>query len=138
MPLEDLLSSLGNDIDDPEEETFFLFSQRLPCQDLGFVDAKATNLDITIYERDLTIKQSPTLLSSNRDGGTTGAVVWKVTPLFAEWITSECNALFRSSVLDKSSTVLEVILALTLPYWCSYLDTSNLYFERAMLTSKSA
>ena len=109
MTLEDLLSSLGNDINDPEEETFLLFSQQLPCQDLGFVDAKATVLDITVCERDLTIRQSPTLLSSNRDGGTTGAVVWKITPLFAQWIMSDCNALFRSSVLDKSSIVLEVI-----------------------------
>ena len=29
MPPEDLLSSFGADIDDPEEETFLLFSQQL-------------------------------------------------------------------------------------------------------------
>ena len=107
MPLEDLLSSLGEDIDDPEEESFLLFSQVIPSQDLGFVDAKSTSLEFTVSGRDLNIRQSPTLLSSNRETGTTGAVVWKVTPLFAQWITSDCNILFRSSMLDESSIVLE-------------------------------
>ena len=108
MALQRLISELGEEINDPEEETFLLFSQDLPSQDLGFVDAKATSLDITISGRDLNIIQSPGLLSSNRTGGTTGAVVWKITPLFAEWIALEENVLFRSSVLDRQSTVLEL------------------------------
>ena len=106
--LQRLISELGEEINDPEEETFLLFSQDLPSQDLGSVDAKATSLDITISGRDLNIIQSPGLLSSNRTGGTTGAVVWKITPLFAEWIALEENVLFRSSVLDRQSTVLEL------------------------------
>lgn len=108
MSLEDLLSTLGEDIGDPEEESFLLFSQKIPSRDLGFVDARAKSLEITISNRDLIIQQSPTLLSSNREGGTTGAVVWKITPLFAQWITSDSNILFRSSTFDKSSTVLEL------------------------------
>ena len=108
MPPEDLLLSLGADIDDPEEETFLLFSSQLPSQDLGYVDPKATSLEITVGGRDLNIRQSPTLLSSNRERGSTGAVVWKVTLLFAQWITSESNILFSSSVLGKSSIVLEL------------------------------
>ena len=108
MALQRLISELGEEINDPEEETFLLFSQDLPSQDLGSVDAKATSLDITISGRDLNIIQSPGLLSSNRTGGTTGAVVWKITPLFAEWIALEENVLFRSSVLDRQSTVLEL------------------------------
>ena len=120
MTPEDLLSSLGADVDDPEEETFLLFSQQLPSENLGFVAANAATLEITVGKRDLNIRQSPTLLSSNRDRGTTGAVVWKVTPLFAQWITSDRNFLFRSSILDKSSIVLELgtgiagIIAITL------------------------
>ena len=106
--LEDLLSSFGEDIGDPEEESFQLFSQNIPSQDLGFVDAKATSLEITIPNRELSIQQSPTLLSSNRERGTTGAVVWKITPLFAQWILSEDNILFRSSVFDESSAILEL------------------------------
>ena len=108
MALQTLISVLGEEINDPEEETFLLFSQDLPSQNLGFVDAKATSLDITISGRDLNIIQSPGLLSSNRIEGTTGAVVWKITPLFAEWIALEENVLFQSSVLDRQSTVLEL------------------------------
>lgn len=68
MPLNDLLSSFGTDIEDPEEETFLLFSQQLPSQDLGFVDAKATSLEVTVGRRELNIQQSPSILSSNREG----------------------------------------------------------------------
>lgn len=120
MPLDDLLSMLGEDINDPEEESFSLFTQEIPSQDLGFVDAKAMSLEVSVCSRDLDIRQSPTLLSSNRKGGTTGAVVWKITPLFAQWIASDSNILFRSSVLDERSLVLELgtgisgIIAITL------------------------
>lgn len=108
MAIYDLLLGLGEEIEDPGEETFLLFSQSLPSQNLGFVDAKATSLEITVSGRDLNVTQSPGLLSSNRDGGTTGAVVWKIAPLFAEWITSKDNILFETSVLDRTSQVLEL------------------------------
>ena len=54
-------------------ESFLLFSQSIPSQNLGFVDSTAVRLDLTIADRDLSILQSPTILSSNRGGGTTGA-----------------------------------------------------------------
>ena len=54
-------------------EAFLLFSQSIPSNSLGFIDSKASELDITVMGRDLTIHQSPTLLSSNRKEGTTGA-----------------------------------------------------------------
>jgi hypothetical protein len=90
MPIQELLTSLGAEIEDPEEgslashlsmhvpakyvsESFLLFSQSIPSQDLGFIDSKATTLELTIGGHDLTIHQSPTVLSSNRHGGTTGA-----------------------------------------------------------------
>lgn len=139
MPLNDLLSSFGTDIEDPEEETFLLFSQQLPSQNLGFVDAKATSLEITVGRRELNIRQSPSILSSNREGGTTGAVVWKVTPLFAQWITSDSNVLFRSSSLDKSSVVLELgsgisgIIAITLACRVGrYIATDQEYVFRLL------
>jgi hypothetical protein len=50
-----------------------LFSQSIPSQNLGFVDSRATSIEIAVGGRDLTIRQSPTILSSTRDGGTTGA-----------------------------------------------------------------
>ena len=108
MAFQSLISALGREIEDPEEETFLLFSQDIPSQNLGFVDAKATNLEITVSNIDLNITQSPGLLSSDREGGTTGAVVWKITPLFAEWVASDDSLLFQYSALDQHSTVLEL------------------------------
>ena len=40
---------------------------------LGFIDARATSVDVSVGDRDFTIHQSPTVLSSSRSGGTTGA-----------------------------------------------------------------
>ncbi|KAK3306576.1 uncharacterized protein B0T15DRAFT_492112 [Chaetomium strumarium] len=108
MKLEGLLQVLGTPVQSAEEETFELFAQDLPSQNLGFIDAKATTLELTVAGRDLTIHQSPAVLSSNRAGGTTGAVVWKITPLFAEWLTSPDNPLFTHGVLSGSSLVLEL------------------------------
>ena len=134
MALQKLLGTLGDEIEDAEEETFLLFSQSIPSQNLGFVDAKARELEITVSGRDLTIEQSPGLLASNREGGTTGAVVWKITPLFAEWITRNENILFKTSVLGKASQVLELgcgisgVLAISLaPKVRRYIATDQSY-----------
>ncbi|KHN96051.1 uncharacterized protein MAM_06156 [Metarhizium album ARSEF 1941] len=127
MPFEDLLSVLGEEVNDADEgslhvplpgssqltsppapETFLLYSTPIPSQNLGFIDPKATSLDITLADRDFTIYQSPTVLGSTRVGGTTGAVLWQVAPLFAEWLSSPTNPLFTSGILTPSSTVLEL------------------------------
>ena len=107
-------------------------------------------MELSIAGRDLTVHQSPTILSSNRGGGTTGAgrilrltiflvwltfvVVWKITPLFALWITSPSNLLFKHGILDTSSTILELgcgvsgIIGLTLgPLVGTYLLTDQEY-----------
>lgn len=62
------------------------------------------------------------------------AVVWRVTPLFAEWISSPANVLFRQEVLTQGSVVLELgcgisgIVALTLaPRIGSYVATDQGY-----------
>ncbi|KAI1133185.1 hypothetical protein F5Y10DRAFT_229589 [Nemania abortiva] len=106
MALTDLLGRLGPEIEDPEEETFLLFSQEIPSQNLGFVDSQATTIDLTIRGKDYTIHQSPTIL--NRPGSTTGAVVWKVTPLVASWLSSPDNLLWETGALSSASTVLEL------------------------------
>lgn len=54
-------------------ETFELFAQELPSHNLGFVDSKSSVLELSIAGRDITLHQSPTVLASNRAGGTTGA-----------------------------------------------------------------
>ncbi|KAK7447479.1 hypothetical protein Landi51_06835 [Colletotrichum acutatum] len=86
MAVKALISTLEDEILDPEEatdlhgdptyaptETFFLFSHNIPSSNLGFIDPKATELSLTLAGRDFTIHQSPTVLSSTRAGGTTGA-----------------------------------------------------------------
>lgn len=43
-------------------ETFLLFSQDIPSQNLGFVDARAAEISVTVAGRDYTLHQSPTIL----------------------------------------------------------------------------
>lgn len=57
----------------PTTEAFLLFSQHIPADNLGFIDSRATSVEVTIRDNEYTIHQSPTLLSSSRAGGTTGA-----------------------------------------------------------------
>ncbi|KAL2857643.1 hypothetical protein BJX68DRAFT_179443 [Aspergillus pseudodeflectus] len=139
--MEDLLtflSSIGQEVEDADEESFLLFSQDIPSSNLGFVDSKATTVDITIHDQDYTIHQSPTLLSSSRAGGTTGAVLWKITPLFAEWLSNmSTNPLWTSAHLNRNSAVVELgcgisgLTALALaPLVGHYLATDQEYVAR--------
>ncbi|TPX15018.1 uncharacterized protein E0L32_004848 [Thyridium curvatum] len=137
MNPDTLTQHLGSEIDDPDEETFVLFSQDIPSGNLGFIDPRASALDLTIAGRDLTIHQSPAVLSSNRPGGTTGAVVWKVTPVFAEWVSSPANLLFRTGALSRRSAVLELgcgisaVVGLALaPSVSTYVLTDQAYVAR--------
>ncbi|KAK1728989.1 hypothetical protein CaCOL14_008553 [Colletotrichum acutatum] len=106
MAVKALISTLEDEILDPEEETFFLFSHNIPSSNLGFIDPKATELSLTLAGRDFTIHQSPTVLSSTRAGGTTGAVLWKITPLFATYLSSPSSPF--TPLFTPSSTILEL------------------------------
>ncbi|KAL7785199.1 hypothetical protein V8C37DRAFT_394521 [Trichoderma ceciliae] len=106
-PLQELISHLEEEIHDPEEETFLLYSNTIPSQGLGFIDSHASVLDLQLGGKDVTIHQSPSVLASTRKGGTTGAVLWKVTPFFAEWLASPSNILFRT-VLTPSCSIVEL------------------------------
>lgn len=72
------------------------------------MDSKAINLDIDVGKQTYTIKQSPGLLNSDRDAGTTGAVLWKVTPLIAKWLSCKNNFLWEQGWLLSDSTILEL------------------------------
>ncbi|KAF2475678.1 uncharacterized protein BDR25DRAFT_331481 [Lindgomyces ingoldianus] len=133
-----LISILGEPVTDPEEEAFLLFSQDIPSQSLGFIDSKAPALNITVAGHDLTIHQSRGLLHSDRKQGTTGAVVWKVTPLFAEWVASQ-NFVFEAGYLAADSIALELgagvagIVALALaPKIKRYIATDQGYVLRLL------
>ncbi|CAK4032714.1 Hypothetical predicted protein [Lecanosticta acicola] len=106
--MESLLAKLGHEIQDPNEETYDVFSQPRPSQDLGMVDARAESLDLTIAGRDFEVKQSPGVLQSSRGGGTTGAAVWQASVRFAEWLAWPKNPLFSSGALDSESAALEL------------------------------
>jgi len=108
MSVEVLLGALEPEVEEPEEESFLLFSQSIPSQNLGFVDSKATVLELTIGGRDLSIHQSPKILTSNRRGGTTGAVVWRITPLFASWVALPSGLLLKHNVVNSNAIVLEL------------------------------
>ncbi|RKF62586.1 Diaminohydroxyphosphoribosylamino-pyrimidine deaminase [Golovinomyces cichoracearum] len=114
-----LLPALGHPIEDPEEESFVLFCHTTTTHDLGCVDNNVNLLEVTVGNHDYVIQQSPKILSSNRRGGTTGAVVWKITPLFAKWIATS-KLLSKFGILNSNSNVLELgcgisgIIALTL------------------------
>ncbi|KAI4721158.1 hypothetical protein E4T48_02544 [Aureobasidium sp. EXF-10727] len=134
MSLAPFITQLGAGIEDASEETFLLFSQDIPSQNLGIIDSQAPLLDLSIGPRDLSIKQSPAVLNSARGGGTTGAVVWKVTPRFAEWLVSPTNILAQHGIVSAQSSVLELgsgiagIVPLTLaPLVQQYIATDQVY-----------
>ncbi|KAH9887157.1 hypothetical protein F4778DRAFT_436295 [Xylariomycetidae sp. FL2044] len=130
-----LLQHIGPEVEDIDEETFLLFSAEIPSQNLGFVDPHAATLDLTIAGKDYVINQSPGIL--HRPGSTTGAVVWKITPVVAEWLASSDNILWKSGLLTRTSRVLELgcgISALvgmvTAPLVTSYVLTDQSYVAR--------
>lgn len=72
------------------------------------VDGKADTIELSIAGHDFEVKQSPGVLQSNREGGTTGAAIWQVSVRFAEWMAWSKNPLFQHDVLKDQSSVLEL------------------------------
>lgn len=104
---------LGQPIQDSFEETFLLFSESLPSHNLGFLDSKVGDIELDVAGRTFTLKQSPNLLTSQREAGTTGAVLWKITPLIAAWLSTSPAILRDSSVLRTDSVVVELGCGIT-------------------------
>ncbi|PTB45792.1 uncharacterized protein TrAFT101_001224 [Trichoderma asperellum] len=138
-PLLGLISRLEDEIQDPDEETFLLYANDIPSQGLGFIDSHASVLDLQLNGRDITIHQSPGVLASSRKGGTTGSVLWKITPAFAEWLASPTNILFNT-ILTPSCSVIELgcgispLNALSLSQKVSrYILTDQPYVQKLVL-----
>ncbi|KAJ9613966.1 Ribosomal protein lysine methyltransferase [Cladophialophora chaetospira] len=106
MTAQTLRTVLGPPIEVAGEETFCLFSQEIPSNNLGFVDPKASTLELDIAGRGFSIRQSTGLLNSSREEGTTGAVLWKITPLLATWMASAPSLL--AHVLHHDAVVVEL------------------------------
>ncbi|KAJ5705079.1 hypothetical protein N7536_000768 [Penicillium majusculum] len=135
----------GEEVIDVDEESFLLFAQDIPSNNLGMLNPRAPSVEITINGNEYTIHQSPSLLSSHRAGGTTGAVLWKITPLFAEWITNPSNPLWTTSLLSQTSTVAELgtgisaLVALVLaPSVRRYIATDQEYVRKLFRTNLDA
>lgn len=54
-------------------ESFLLYAQDIQSNNLGMLNPRAPSVEISINGNEYTIHQSPSLLSSHRAGGTTGA-----------------------------------------------------------------
>ncbi|EMC93461.1 hypothetical protein BAUCODRAFT_75502 [Baudoinia panamericana UAMH 10762] len=100
--------ALGDEVTDADDETFDLFSQGAALSNLGMLDAKAEVLEVCIADRDYTITQSPGILQSGRQQGTTGAAVWQTSIRLASWLALPKNVLFKDSILGPESVVLEL------------------------------
>ncbi|KAF3903837.1 hypothetical protein AA313_de0209427 [Arthrobotrys entomopaga] len=132
--MADLISLLQDEeVQDPEEECFILFSNKPDNRDLGFVSRTDSTVSVTINSHDYTIHQAPSLLTSTRETGTTGAVLWKVTPLLAAWLTHTSNTITKH-ILKSTSTVVELgagtsgVLALSFsPFVANYFATDQEY-----------
>ncbi|KXL50525.1 MAG: hypothetical protein FE78DRAFT_231786 [Acidomyces sp. 'richmondensis'] len=106
--VQSFVAMLDKEIGDVDEETYDLFSSPSRLQDLGMVDPTASSIDLTVHDRDLTIRQSPGLLQSRRNEGTTGAVLWRTTVAVAEWMARPENILFTSGVMGPDRSMLEL------------------------------
>ncbi|KAK2814301.1 hypothetical protein FQN49_008232 [Arthroderma sp. PD_2] len=137
MDILKLLDTIGHEVEDAEQDAFIQFSKPIPSSDLGFADPRSNNVEVIINGEEFEIRQSPTILSSTRAGGTTGAVLWQVTPRLAEWLCNKENPLWKSSFLDQDSTVAELgcgisgLLALSLgPKVGNYIATDQEYVRK--------
>ena len=85
-----------------------MFSQDIPSNNLGFVDSNLKVVELEVAGRDFVLQQSPGLLTSSRKNGTTGAVLWKITPLLATWLASSPKLLSELEVLHAGTTIVEL------------------------------
>jgi predicted nicotinamide N-methyase len=68
---------------------------------------------LEITGRAFVLTQRPNLLLSQREAGTTGAVLWKITPLVASWLSSGPVVLAEAGCLHSTAVVLELGTGIT-------------------------
>ncbi|KAJ5483288.1 hypothetical protein N7530_002534 [Penicillium desertorum] len=152
--MDQIINLLSHEeIIDVDEESFLLFAQDIPSNNLGMLNPRAPSVEISINGNEYTVHQSPSLLSSHRAGGTTGAGKYgvrtpffgKLPPLFAEWITNPANPLWTNAILSRTSTVAELgtgisaLVALALaPLVRHYIATDQEYVRKLFRTNLDA
>ncbi|KAF8253135.1 hypothetical protein K440DRAFT_277981 [Wilcoxina mikolae CBS 423.85] len=86
-----------------------------PRRSLGMHAPQEPTVSVNINAFTLTLTQSPTLLRSSLACGTTGAVVWNLTPRLARYLTSSsCPLLPPSSRILELGCGVSSVLAATL------------------------
>ncbi|KAH8172855.1 lysine methyltransferase domain-containing protein [Sarocladium implicatum] len=132
---ERLTAHLGDPVADYEEETFILYSRPRTTHSLGFIDPKASSVDVVIHGKDYTVHQSPSILSSSRAG-----VLWAITPLFASWISSPAPSAFlppATSILELGCGISPLnALAIASPSSSSSSSTTSTTSRRYILTDQ--
>ncbi|CAN6596804.1 hypothetical protein TRVA0_001S03356 [Trichomonascus vanleenenianus] len=117
------------ELDLVDEHVYDLFVGReVKEHSLGYLTRKDGIIEVPVAGYDLEIKQSLSLLNSKNEAGTTGAVVWKVTPLFAEWlVTSKAKSLISSetTVVELGCGIAGVNASILAPLVKRYLATDQ-------------
>ena len=94
-------------------ETYDLFSHEFPQRNLGMIDHKATTLEVDVAGERYDIRQSLGLLTSSNSEGTTGAALWKISPLLAEWLADPTSPLWSTGILYPDAVVVELGCGIT-------------------------
>ena len=69
----------------PPHKTVFILGNDSP---LGLYSPRATSVTVDVHGQTLTLRQSPALLHAPLACGTTGAMLWNITPRLARFLTS--------------------------------------------------
>lgn len=77
------------------------------------VDGKPSSILVEVAGIEYQLRQSPGLLTSSNSEGTTGAALWKISPLVAEWLQDTTNALWTTRILHKESVIVELGCGIT-------------------------
>lgn len=72
------------------------------------INEKSTVLDIEVAGESYEIRQSLGLLTSSNTEGTTGAALWKITPIVANWLGDQNSVLWSNGILHSRAIVIEL------------------------------
>ena len=77
------------------------------------VDEKKATLHVEVAGIEYELRQSRGLLTSSNSEGTTGAALWKISPLLAEWLQDTGNTIWKSGLLHQNSVLVELGCGIT-------------------------
>jgi predicted nicotinamide N-methyase len=102
------------------------------------LDPAARTVDVTIGGREFSIDQSPGILQSGREGGTTGAAVWQASLRLAEWLSWLENPLDRlleqrtGKALELGSGISGIVPCVIAPRLNRIVATDQGYLLKAL------